>query len=530
MKEKNCFWRLLEKKVLFWIYLGIGAIFSVISIIAPIVSGELVNAVIYEQEKLGVNLLGLVTVYGMLLFFSVLDQYCTNVFLIKQKTGMRKKAFGAFLRKENLNREKISSFVSFVNNDIPGIAENYFQGTVDIIKCSCITLGVSVALLQIHWTLALIIGVSSLLMVSMPKLLQKKAATYRERYAKALEKYNTVLASYLEGADIVKVYGYRERAHEETESKNQRIEKEEGQVRGCQLGVYGMAGGIQIAKNFLVLAVGVSLIYMQEMKVGELLAAVQLAEVLGAPIEVLAYLINGKNEIQPLVKKYRKMIAKTEVTGEAFTDKIETIQMEHVRVSVDDTIIVNDFSVLFEAGKKYMLVGKSGSGKTTLLRILSKTAGMDYDGVVSLNKTDFARLEEVSFYKKIGVVLQEPYLFWDTMEENILLGRAISREDYLAVVEKLNLKYLLERFENQPLDEVAVSNLSGGEKQRIALARAMVGKPEVYLLDEITSSLDASNAYDIEQALLKEDAMVIHACHKIIPELRELYDEVLSLD
>lgn len=530
MKEKIRFWKLLEKKHIFWLYLVIGIIFSIMSIIVPMVSGELVNAVIYEQEKLGSNLLLLMIVYGLLLLFSVLDQYCANLFQIGQKKEMRSRAFGSFLKRSNQNREQISSFVSFANNDIPGIAENYFQGKVDILKCSCIAVCASTALLQIHWLLAIVIVGCSAMIVAMPNLLQEKAAAYREGYAKALEKYNTILESYLGGADIVKAYLYRKHAIADAEVKNQEIAKEERNVRNCQVCVYGMAGAIQVCKSFLILAIGVYLIYIQDIRVGELLAAVQLAEVFAAPIEVLAYLINGKNEIKPLVRKYQEMCAKTEMTGTEQIGKIETIQMKNVTVSVNDNIIVEDFSATFSAGKKYMLVGKSGSGKSTILRLLGKTADTPYGGQISVNQKEYAKVGEEDFYRKIGIVPQEPYLFWGSMEENILLGRKVSKEDYLDVIQKLNLDYLLERFMHQDMDEENVSKLSGGEKQRIALARAMVGKPEVYLLDEITSSLDVQNAQDIEEILLKEDAMVIYACHKMIPELKEYYDSIICLD
>lgn len=530
MKEKHNFWSLLGSKKIFWLYLLTGISFSIISIIAPMFSGNLVDAVIYKQEDLGRNLCWLIGVYVSLLLFSVLDQYFSNLFLIRQKQEMRNRAFGAFLKKENLNREKISSFVSFVNNDIPGIAENYFQGTIDILKCVCIALGAALALLQIHWMLAIIIMGSSLIMVAMPKVMQEKAATCRKQYAGALEKYNTLLASYLEGADVVKAYLYHGRAMEAAIAKNQEIQKEEEKVRNCQVGVYAMASGIQILKKLLILTIGVYLIYTQEIKAGELLAAVQLAEILAAPIEVLAYLINGKNEIQPLVERYKEILVKTEMTGGLQIDKIDTIHMNEISVMAGETSILEHFSASFEAGKKYMLVGKSGSGKSTLLRLLGRMERELYSGQIRVNQNDYKAVSEESFYKKIGIVPQEAYLFWASMEENILLGRCISNADYLAIIEKLHLGYLLERFANQMLDEETVSKLSGGEKQRIALARAMVGKPEVYLLDEITSSLDAGNAYDIERMLLKEDAMVIHACHKIIPELKEKYDKVICLN
>ena len=106
------------------------------------------------------------------------------------------------------------------------------------------------------------------------------------------------------------------------------------------------------------------------------------------------------------------------------------------------------------------------------------------------------------------------------------MGRNVSDSDYAAVMKKLNLDYLLDRFANNELNTEMVSRLSGGEKQRIALARAMVGKPQVYMLDEITSSLDEQNAREIEEILLAEDATILYVCHNIIPEIKDRYEEV----
>lgn len=120
-------------------------------------------------------------------------------------------------------------------------------------------------------------------------------------------------------------------------------------------------------------------------------------------------------------------------------------------------------------------------------------------------------------------------MFFASLEENICLGRDIPQNLYRGVVSKLNLDHLLERYGGEEIAPETVEKMSGGEKQRIALARAMVGRPSVYLLDEITSALDPENARIIEAAILSEDAMVINISHRMPPEWRARYDQRLNL-
>ena len=177
-----------------------------------------------------------------------------------------------------------------------------------------------------------------------------------------------------------------------------------------------------------------------------------------------------------------------------------------------------------EKGEFVAIVGTSGSGKSTFLRLIGKLQEGTYQGNIRINGILLEEINMDSLYGKMGIVFQEPYLFGFSLKENIIMGRNVKDSDYEAILKKLNLGYLLERFSDVELDTEMVAKLSGGEKQRIALARAMVGKPQVYLLDEITSSLDEQNAREMEEILLAEDAMVLYVCHKIIPELKGQYE------
>ena len=187
--------------------------------------------------------------------------------------------------------------------------------------------------------------------------------------------------------------------------------------------------------------------------------------------------------------------------------------------------VLHDINFVAKPGETTAFIGSTGSGKSTFLRLIGKLQEGTYQGNIRINGIFTGRDKYGFFYmERWESYFQEPYLFGFSLKENIIMGRNVKDSDYEAILKKLNLGYLLERFSDVELDTEMVAKLSGGEKQRIALARAMVGKPQVYLLDEITSSLDEQNAREMEEILLAEDAMVLYVCHKIIPELKEQYE------
>ena len=515
-----------NNRVYFSLTLLVGIIFSGISVLTPTVSGDMITA-FTEDSSVGSRFLILYLFVGLCqIVFSLLDAYMGMQFQLRQKQMMRSNVFRTFSRKDSAGREKISSFVSYVNNDIPTLAEQYFSGTIDIIKCVFILFFSAVSMLSVHWALALIVFAASGLMILCPKTMRKKGGEARAAYSEALGKYNTSLQSFLDGLRIVKSYGYYNRANEIQEDTNGQIAKKERVLIRCQMNVQSMTSFLQVGKTLLILIVGVVLISMGQMEIGGLITVVQLAQMIAAPAEVLAYMIHARNEVLPILDQYEEM------TGEdvfdcgktSLLDKVETIAVNDVTYAVDELQILQGVTATFKAGKNYLISGESGSGKSTLMRLISQIGDLNYTGNITCNGENLREVSAETYYQRVCPVFQEPYLFHATLEENILLGRSISKDTYAAVIKKLNLEYLIARYQGQEITPEITEQISGGERQRVALARAMVGNPEVYLLDEVTSALDASNSEAIEEMLLHEDAMVIHICHKSNPKLSGLYD------
>ncbi len=341
-----------------------------------------------------------------------------------------------------------------------------------------------------------------------------------------------MLQSALDGLRVVKAYCCQKYMAGTVDSADQKAVRGELTLLKHQLIVQGITTFLQVAKTVSILVIGIRLISIGQINIGSLVAVIQLADVISAPIEVLAYLRHGRNEVLPILAQYRTMTESSpdiQAGRKETADAFRQLSIDHLSYQAGNLTILKDVSACFAEGKKYLITGESGSGKSTLLRLIAQIGDLGYNGRILYNQREIGTISYETYYGKICPVFQESYLFYATLEENICLGREISREIYNEVIHKLNLGYLLERYQDREFTPEIMETLSGGERQRVALARAMVGRPSVYLLDEVTSALDQSNAETVEQLLLKETAMVIHVCHKPNPAIAAQYDGVYEM-
>lgn len=211
---------------------------------------------------------------------------------------------------------------------------------------------------------------------------------------------------------------------------------------------------------------------------------------------------------------------------------IKMIRAENIWKSYGERKVLQGVFFEAEKGKISCIIGPNGSGKTTLLRILNLLETPD-KGEVFFDQISLTRLnnEEKRFYiKKMAMVFQQPVLYNSSVFDNVSIGLRIRGFSKDGIIEQVN--HILEKLGLYEYHDMHAYKLSGGEAQRVCLARALILKPEILLLDEPTSNLDPSNTQIIENVIKEycrqEKPIVILTTHNMF-EAKKLADKVALL-
>ncbi|WP_201449628.1 phosphate ABC transporter ATP-binding protein [Bradyrhizobium sp. Ai1a-2] len=176
---------------------------------------------------------------------------------------------------------------------------------------------------------------------------------------------------------------------------------------------------------------------------------------------------------------------------------IALLETRHLSRSVGQRLLVNDVSVQVSAGEIFAVVGPSGAGKSSFLRLLNRL-DEPTAGTVLLQNVDYRSIAPQELRRRVGMVMQTAFLFPGTISANIAFGPRQRGE----VMAPTQIATLLERVGLSGFADRDIGNLSGGEAQRVALARTLANAPEVLLLDEPTSALDEASVRGVEELVL----------------------------
>ena len=337
------------------------------------------------------------------------------------------------------------------------------------------------------------------------------------------------------GFEVIKSFNIEEKTKEDFQASNYNVEN-----RKYRFGIFeSFTNHLSLMLGMLVffapLGLGTYLTIIGKFTVGGMLASVQLTNYIANPLMNLSNIIGKIKGAKPINEKLEAIIRELngDDSGEYKGHFTDSIEFKNVSFSYnEERRILNDVSLKINKGEKVAIVGKSGSGKSSLLRLLLRYYD-GYEGTITMDDADIKGISLSSIYNMISIIQQDVFMFDDDITSNIALYGDYGQDEIDTAIELSCLWELVARLpqgKNSPVGENGC-NLSGGEKQRISIARALVKKTQIILLDEATGSLDSKTAYDIESSLLDiEDLTSIVVTHKLSEDLLKRYDKIVALD
>ncbi len=327
----------------------------------------------------------------------------------------------------------------------------------------------------------------------------------RDRIAEVLADLQESLAG------IRVITAHNRRPHNVAHHTNVVVRHKDANLKGVKAAsVYGSsAEAIGIIGQAIILVVGGYMVFRGSLTAGELVAFVLYLTAFFAPIQQLVQLYNAYQQGQASMRKLRDVLAQEPSVAEAANAKeLPPIKGEIVFENVSfgyspETPVLHDINLQLTAGESLAVVGPTGGGKSTLAKLIARF----YDpqqGVVTIDGHDLRTVSLTSLRQQLGVVPQEPFLFYGSIRDNVSFARPdASTAEVLEACRVVGLNELLERLPHDIATQVHErgASLSAGERQLLALARAFLAKPRVLVLDEATSNLDLHSESQIEAAL-----------------------------
>lgn len=439
----------------------------------------------------------------------------------------------------NLIKQDIESFynndvgdkISILTNDINTIETEYFRTFLNLVKSGFLFLFAFGTIFYVSYQMTIALMILSIISFVFGNIPMKNLKTFKEKFSNSQSEYTARTSEYFNGYETIKVFGL-EKFISKVFYNNSKNVYDKGLAYQKRYSLVTMIsyffGGFTFLGGFVC---GGYLAYKGFITLGQMIVCVQLTNHIVNPLMFAIESYGKFKSVDKILNKIENtLISEENVETTEIKDFNNKISLEDVSFKYDDKKVLENISFDFEKGKKYALVGLSGSGKSTLMKLISKRIKAD-EGKICIDGTDLDEISRNSIINLISTINQNVFLFKGSIYDNItLFSKDYLEEKVKDVILKAELGKYLDRLYDKELISENANNLSGGEKQRISIARSLIKDTKIILADEILSSLDNEIAFSIEKGLLElENITLISVTHRLIKENLKQYDKILVL-
>ena len=500
-------------------------------LIEIIVYNNIENAKYYGFYVVGLLIIG-ITLYGI-------AGLVTHVLGFRLETNLRK--YGI----EGLSKASFSFFDTHPSGKTRKIIDDNATDThmivAHLIPDNAGAILMPILLLVLGFFVSLKVGIILIILsivggISLSMMTGEKE--FMKIYQESLETLSSETVEYVRGIQVIKIFGISVESFKALNTAIKNYSKYSLEyAMSCKRGFVGFQW---FFFSFIAMVIPILLLFFNiedpKMLAVELIMVLFLSGALFVSLMAIMYVsmyaFMGQSVVEKLESIFEEMNSNKLTFGSNNEFENYNITFENVSFGYTDKKIINDLNFSLEENKSYALVGSSGSGKSTIAKLISGFYKVD-SGVIKIGNRSISSYSEEALINNIAFVFQNVKLFKTSIYDNVKIGKAdASYEEVMTAMNLAGCNSILDKFSEREQTQIGTKGvyLSGGEKQRIAIARAILKDAKIIIMDEASAAVDPENEYELQRAFsnLIKDKTVIMIAHRL-PSIRNV-DEILVMD
>lgn len=456
-------------------------------------------------------------------------------FLQRAMQQYRDYAFSRLTQKSlrSFSKEGTALYVSALTNDCTSIENNYLAATFTLIELLFCFLGALIMMLYYSPVMLVLAVALSFLPVAVSMTAGNRLTEQEKEISKKNERFVSIVNELLSGFPVIKSFRAETQASRLFSQRNEQAEEAKKNKRRTEQLISLLANDAGIIAQMGIFLAGAWLaISNKGVTAGVVIVFVQLMNYILNPISQVPLLWSNRKAAIALMEKLSDALSENvrEEGREKLNGFSEKIEVKDLTYGYEpESPVLKDLDVQFDAGKSYAIVGGSGSGKSTLLNLLMGSSS-NYQGEICIDGVSIKNIESESLYQLMTSVQQNVFVFNDTIRNNVTMFHEFPDKEVTLALERSGLSEFIEKRGEEFVCGENGANLSGGERQRISIARALLRKSPILLVDEATAALDAATARAVSFSILNLVGMTrIVVTHRLEEAILRRYDKILVM-